>query len=253
MAPFRKYGRSRKMSMRRSYRGKKYVRSGKTTLAKLAKQVRTLTSRDRVQTVKVAYRNHDVVNGLGVASPYIGRLLTNYSQWATLWPTTNSAISQVRDKARIKSIMIDNLVTLDNSIYTERSTIDFTYFVFRLKDASGAMPTSSGNPTLVADVDYTTNNGKAYLNLQRFKILYVKRFTLTQAENANGDAAKIQARFTANIKLNTLAKAFDDNWKDMNEDPNESNNVYHVLFNSNSILDSQAPYWEYACIANTEQ
>lgn len=243
--------------MRRTYRRKKYMGKGKTTLAKIAKQVRLLTRRDKIQTIKVSYRTNDSISTESM-NPYIGKLLTNYSGWTTLWPSTSTAASNLYDKARIKSIHMDNLVTLDNGVNTERSSISFTYIVFRPRECAGPIPTTTTAlgttlvPTLTPDVDYTVYYGKAFMNLHKYKVLYIKRFTLTQAENANGDAARIQVRFKHKIKLNTVARSFDDNWKDMTEDLNETNNVYAVLFSDNSIVDGQVPRWEYSMLASVE-
>lgn len=253
MPGFRKFGR------KRGYKRKMPMRSrGKTSLATLEKTVKKLVARDKVQTVKTSFRQSETIDDESM-NPYIGKLITSYPAWTLLWPSVNSAAHGVRNQARLKSILIDNLVTLDNGVNTERSSISFTYFVFRPKEAAAAIPTSTTAngtelvPTLSADTDYSMAYGKCYLNLHKYKVLYCRRFTLTQAENTNGDAARIQQRFQVKLRLNNLIKSADDTWKDMVQDDNETNNIYMCLFSDNSIIDGQVPRWEYSLIANVEQ
>lgn len=238
------------MPLRRTYRRKKYMGKGKVTLTKLNKQVKRLVARDKVQTVVSQWRDHQLYDT--VTTPYQIHSLSTYSRWTLLWPSTSTTMHGIRDKARLKSIYLDNLITLDNSgLAKEYSTVNFTYIVFSPKDSRGSL--LSETPTLTADVDYTIHSGKALLNMNAFKIHYAKRFTLTQLDITAGDATHCQRRFVVKLRPNKLIKAYDDNWRDMTVDPDPSNQLYIALFNDNSSLDGQYPRWELTSVATVEQ
>lgn len=234
---------------RKVYGRRPRVRPAAATVDSLAREVRLLKKKTRLVTQREQYRSSDATD---VIAPYAALHLTDYTAWARLWPTTTQVPATVKSQMFHRYTIIDNLITLDN-INNEEGLINFTYFVFSTRDAAGTLPTSLGVPSLTNNVDYSLVQGQAYLNLSKYKIHYMKRFTLTGGDGADMQADRSQIRFTARIKPMCKVVAVDQSWNALSGSPDPSDNLYHVLFNDNSSTDLENPRWQWTALHSVDQ
>lgn len=237
-----------KRSMKKRTFRKRPVRKSKTTtLATLQKQVRLLQKKTKLVTQDVSYRVNEAID---VVSPYVVRNLTNYSSWAELFPSGLSTVE--KNEAYIKHIHIDNLITLDN-VNNEEGTINFTYMVISRKDEAGTATDTVNSLSLTNNIDYSLVAGKSYMNLRKWKVHYVKRFTLTQMDadsSTQVDASQCQRRFAHKIKIGKKVVNPDGFWKSLENSPDPSDTYYAILFNDNSAADLESPRWDFNSIAS---
>lgn len=214
-----------------------------TTVATLARQVKLLQKKTALVTQDETFRINEAID---VVSPYVVRNITNYTGWASLFP---SGFTTEKNEAYIKNFYIDNLITLDN-INNEEGTINFTYMVISRKDEAGTATDTVNSLLLTNNVDHSIVAGKAYMNLRKFKVHYVKRFTLTQMDTEATDAGLAQIRFSHKIRVGKKVVNPDGWWKSLENSPDPSDSYYVVLFNDNSAADLESPRWDFQCIAN---
>lgn len=217
------------------------------SMKSLARQVQLLQKKTKLVT-----ENDTYVDNLGtdVVSPYVVHNLCNYSAWFKAWPSTSTAISAVRNTMYHKSITLDNLVTLDN-INNEEGTVNFTYFVISRRDEAGTATDMAAAPlTLTANVDYVNpgSYGFVYMNLKKWRVHAVRRFTLTQMDAPDTDAGNAQRRFSLKIKVGKKISNPDASWKVLENSPDSSDTYYAVLFNDNSTADLENPRWSLSAI-----
>lgn len=228
---------------------RKSARKPDTSLATLKKDIAVLKKKTQLVMTREQFRTSDETD---VINPYAALILTNYSSWARLWPSTSTVPGTVKADMFHRYTIIDNHITLDN-INNEEGEVVFTYFVFSTKDAGGVLPTSVGVPSLTNNVDYSLVQGQAYLNLNKFKILYMKRFTLTGGDGTDMQADRSSIRFSAKIKVMSKVTSVDGSWNNLAESPDPSDNIYHVLFNDNSSADLENPRWRWSALHSVDQ
>lgn len=224
-----------------------------TTVTALARQVKQLQKRTKLVTQDMTYRVADTYI-TEVVNPYIMRNLSNFSTWSTLFPS--QGIDTGKNEMYWKTIHLDNLVTLDTGgTYLEKSTINFTYMVISRKDEAGTstLVGSSNTTELVNNVDYVSYGGKAFMNMRKFNVHYVKRFTLTSMDTDIIQVDQGQIRFSHKIRVGKKVVAGDGAWQDMTNSPDPSDTYYAVLFNDNIITDNQYPGWQMHALMNVNQ
>lgn len=219
-----------------------------TTIKSLAKAVRTLQAKTATVTERIQYGDEENID---CAQPYVIANLCNYNTWFKLWPSTGTDIAQSRNSMYHRYFSIDNNITLDN-IQDEEGEVMFTYFIVSRRDTAGTATDNTNNLTLSQNVDYAQHSGKSFMNLKKWKVHYVKRFTLS-----GGDGAELQSdhafkRFKATIKVNAKVTNPDGQWQALSNSPDPSDTYYAVVFNDNVTLDGEAPKWSYFCIHSVD-
>lgn len=219
---------------RRSYRKKSSV-----TMSALARQVKAL----KKTVTQVALDPTQYASGGATdltTDPAVVHL-TNYSSWTTLWPSVNTSPHTIKSKMIHKGFKFDMNVTLDN-INNEEGEIQFTAFIVSTKDAAGSTVITT---PLVNNSDYTMTGGMAFLNPKKYKIHWVRRFTLSGGDGADMQTGTIFKRLYGYIRANKKVEAFDDNWRDLTSSPDPSDNYYLIVLHNNDSADLENPRFSY--------
>lgn len=227
---------------------KKVVTSPAKAILSLKRQVNQLQKKTAIVMEKDVYQ---IAEAIDCGQPYVLRNLCNYSDWQRMWPSTSSAASAIRSKMYHRYISLDNLVTLDNT-NNEEGTVNFTYMIVSRKDAAGSATDSTNALTLTSGVDYIVGGGDAagiaYMNLKKWKVHYVKRFTLTGGDLTDLQADQMQKRFKAYIKVKATVENPDGSWNTLTNSPDPSDTYYAILFNNNGTGDLESPRWSFNAI-----
>lgn len=239
------------MVYRRRRQGKRPFRkprAKKPGLRGVRKEIALLKKRMEVATEKTQYQ---VTESIDVTSPFTARNLCNYNSWVQMFPTT--AHGTDKHEMYHRYLIIDNHISLENPLGPdERSNTNFTYFIISRKKAF-ATATDTGNTLAMTNaIDYANNAGLTYMNLHRWNVHYVKRFSLTQAENTAGDSSVIMKRFQARVKVNRKVVNTDGPWSVLQNSGDSTDTFYAVLFNDNSTLDLESPRWTFQCLHSVE-
>lgn len=211
----------------------------KSTVSRLARDIAVLKKKTATVTSRDQYWTYE---GIDVASPYVVKNLCNYSSWSKLWPSTGTDIATVRNEMYHRYIMLDNNVTLDNA-NNEEGEIQFTYMIISRKDAAGSATDTGNSLSLTDGVDYALAQGKAYMNLKKWKVHFVKRFTLTGGDGSDLQPGASLRRFSCRIKVGAKIVNPDGSWTSLSNSPDPSDTYYAVLFNDNSSADLENPRW----------
>lgn len=230
--------------MKRRSPAKKRTFRKRSTIASLQKAVRTLQKKTQQVTENDIF---EITEAIDNVSPYSARNLCNYSGWNKLWPSTATALEAVRSKMYHKSFTIDNMITLDN-VNNEEGLINFTYFIVSRKDTAGTATDTVNALSLTSGVDYNTVDGKAFLNLKKWKIHFMRRFSLTGGDGADMQADLSQKRIVAKIRVGKKVENPDGGWRTMTNSPDPSDTYYALLFSNNSSADLENPRWTFNCI-----
>lgn len=234
-----------------------------TSVAKLAKQVKTLQRKER--------RNHQYLNFvdkgayLTVNADYQNVNLCNYQGLVALGPIFGTGNEDCQGNQMIhKAMGIHCYVDLENiNGINEEGTVHFSAFLVSLKDAAnnGTMfNPSTGSLNLVPNVDYVMSSvgagqtgGMVMINKKKFTIHRKKFFTLSNREQGLGIAAS-QTQYGTNkqwywkLKMNNFIKNPQGNWASLQTALDPSKQYYLILFNDNTLLDSEAPQWQYSVV-----
>lgn len=228
----------KKRPMKRTYKKKTL------TVSTLARQVRALQKKTAQVTERDTYQLNEAID---VGSTYVVRNLCNYDAWNKLWPSTTGSISDVRSSMYHRYFTLDNIISLDNT-NNEEGEVNFTYFIVSRKDESGSASDTTNNLGLGSSVDYTGTAGLVYMNPKKWKIHYVKRFTLTGGDGADMQADRAMIRFRSYIKVGKKVTNPDGSWKALTNSPDPSDTYYAILFNDNSTADLENPRWKFNAI-----
>lgn len=251
----RTYNKSTNAKINKAFNTKK-PKDIASAVKQLNRKVSTIQSLVTVKKNKVFYGINYANN---VSSDYNQYGLTRLSDFQTIFGT-DATDGQGRN-AMIRSVSIDNYVSLRNfgsTLANETDTIGFTYFVVSLKkEASSLLGTTGLLNSLVANTHYYNNSGKVLLNPRYFNIHAYKRFTLTNnqqsltlstAQSQYGSDIRWQTRVSIKKHINNPA----GDWKAMGFSPDVQDNYYALLFNDNSVLDLEAPYWSSTNVISME-
>lgn len=233
---------------KRSSGVKKVVSNPQKAIMSLARQVKSLQKKTKVITENDTYY---VSTATDVAAPFAAWNLSNYTTWVKAWATATNTAGNLRSAMYHKSFYIDNLVTLDN-INNEEGTVNFTYMIISRRDVAGTATDTYASLSLTANDDYLTGstNGFVYMNLKKWKVHAVRRFTLTQMDIDGADSSVCQKRFNIKVKVGKKIEAGDANWKTLENSPDPSDTYYAVLFNDNLSTDLESPRWSFTCMHN---
>lgn len=240
MPGFKKYYRRRRFNRRTP--GKRFLVSKKTTtMAKVVRDLRMLKRKTKHAVVEQTYRDTILGGAADVASPYIAYCLTRYSNWELLFPSVPTTLTNSRSTCYVKRMTINALVSHD-SLNNEEEQVKYTLAIVQLKDAAGQPALDAfGQPTLTVGEDYAVNDGFAFLNKRKFKILYYKSFVLTGGEGADMQADRSLRHFKISLKPKTKVENPDGSWKTLSSSPDPSDNLYMILFSNNSVADLESP------------
>lgn len=249
MVQYRRRRSFRKPGLRRGRGGvKKVVTSPSKAIMSLTRQVKSLQKKTAVVMEKDVYQ---IAEAIDCGQPYVVRNLCNYVDWQKMWASTSSSASAIRSRMIHRYFTLDNLVTLDNT-NNEEGTVNFTYFIVSRKDSAGSATDSTNALTLTSGVDYIVGGGDAagiaYMNLKKWKVHYVKRFTLTGGDLTDIQADQMQKRFRCYVKVNKTVENPDGSWNTLTNSPDPSDTYYAILFNNNGTVDLENPRWSFNAI-----
>lgn len=230
--------------------GVKKIAKGKTTqIQTLAKAVKTLQRKSRVEAQYFNYaQNIDNVN----ITSAITQNLSYYSGWTRIFGTTSN--DDAANRIMHKSCGMDIRVSLENSVNNEEETTNFTCFLVSMKDEIGGyfLP-GSGGLTLAEGVTHSTQKGMVLLNKKMFNIHKYKRFTLTNYGTAlTAPAAQSQygtdRRWYWRLPINKMITNPNGDWKIMNSAQDPSKTYFLIVFSDNSTLDAESPSLNVSCV-----
>lgn len=254
---------ARRFRKRTGLRIKKTIPVSGAAMYKIARQVKGLIRKER--------RNHQYLNFvdkgafLTVNADYQNVNLCNYQSLVATGPIFGSSLQDCQGNQMIhKSIGIRCYVDLENiNGINEEGTVHFSAFLVSLKDAAnnGSMfNPGSGALNMIPNVDYVMSSvgagltgGMAMLNKKKFVIHRKKFFTLSNREQSLGIAASATQYGTNmewywKIKPNTFIKNPQGDWASLQTALDPSKQYYLILFNDNSLTDTEAPQWQYSVV-----
>nr|ALE29751.1 coat protein [Lake Sarah-associated circular virus-37] len=241
---------------KRKYASKRYAKksaikrmaSGPSSQIKtLAKAVRTLQKKDKTDAQYLNFTQQ--VFEQNVQSPVYTVNLSDYSGMISTFGT--SANDNVDNRIIHKSVGMDCRVTLENAINNEESTIGFTAFLVSLKDAVGNVYNNlTGGLTLTLGATHEMIQGMVLLNKQIFNVHKIKRFTLTNYNQALiSPAAQSQYgtdhRWYWRLPINKTIVNPRGDWKQLGCALDPSKQYYLMIFNDNSTSDLESPAFSF--------
>jgi len=233
------------------------VGSSKINIVKLQKQVSGISRSLRRKAEMVQYHygfDQDL------SSDYGSFCLTNYASWSPIFGTSSD--DGIDPKAYHKSSSVECRLSLENGIFTETSTIDYTIMLVSLRDeGQNVFNVSTGALSLVSTRDYTNSNlpyAMTRVNPKMFKIHRVKRITQSnmglglQSATAASGTMKPIIRWT--WKLNPRSEIINPigNWTALGCNRDPSKNYFIIAFNNNSGLDAEYPRFSIACVHHVQ-
>lgn len=267
MAYTRKSSAKRRFRKRTGLKVKKVVRASSSNMYKIARQVKSLMRKEK--------RNHQYLNYvdkgafLTVNADYQSVNLCNYQSLVATGPIFGSGLEDAQGNQMIhKSMGIRCYVDLENiNGINEEGTVHFSAFLVSLRDSAnnGTMfNPSTGNLNMIPNIDYVMSSvgagltgGMAMLNKKKFVIHRKKFFTLSNREQSLGIAASATQYGTNRewywkIKPNSFIKNPQGNWNSLASALDPSKQYYLILFNDNSLTDTEAPQWQYSVVHTIE-
>lgn len=224
---------------------------GGATVAALSRQVRTLQK--KVSNVSQIENFKMIVSGDSLSSPYYAYNLSRFGDWSLLFPSTTTALTNVRNSMYWKKTNIDLYIT-HKSLNDEEEPVQYTVMIVRRKKEAGSSTQGLTDLTLNADVDYSAINGKAYMNLKKWTVVYSRRFVLGgEFYNATADTSlasgesgykRLQISFTPKCKVVNP----DGGWKNLTNPPDPTDQFYLLVFNDNSVADLESPQMDISAI-----
>jgi len=221
----------------------KLAKGKDTSTRVLAKSIKALQQKVNKQGIDLYYKNP--IADVNIASDCLSFNVCDYFSYVPTFGS--SADDDVYNRIKHLSSKMDIYINM----YNEYNNTQFTAFLVSLKDEIG----SSFNPTtgglsLTADQHYTkvsTYSGLIHLNPRYFKVHRVKRFIVgnngTSAGTATAErqSGKSDIRWSWNIRPNRTIVNPVGNWKALRSTLDPSKNYFVLLFNDNSLLDSEFP------------
>jgi hypothetical protein len=225
---------------------KKIAKGKPSQIQTLAKAVKTLQLKDKVQHQYLNYgQAEDRVN---VIKDYLALNMCNFSVAAPIFGT--DADDDNNYKIVHQSFIMDCYLSLENVI-NEPDTTTFTMFLVSLRDDIGtAFNTSTGGLTLTDTVHYYNQSGQVLLNKKCFKIHKAMRRVLTNHGTALANpSAQSQygtdCRFTIKASPRQVITNVRGDWKVLPCAQDPSKQYYFLIFSDNSAVDLQSPAFTY--------
>lgn len=149
-------------------------------------------------------------------------------------------------KFKMTGVSIDYLI----EPYNEEAAVDCTTFIISIKSnvQTRVWDDTAGMTSLYPNLDYVSLNGKAFMNLDRFRVHFVKRTRTYEDGNGNSTNGG-QRRGYKRIKLSHLLKNGTGNWTALTDnDFPVTARLYAVTFNNNSGFDGENPQHSFNCL-----
>lgn len=231
-------------SRKRSSATRKPAKKGVVAVTKLANDVKRL-KRDMVtQKRTIFYRNsaYDSIGNATGTNVYTWSFF-KYGSWARAFGT--DADDEGGKIALIKKSNLD--IILDSA--GERASLDYTMFVVQLTKAGHEALYNSATGDLAALTDNVHfsrlgTNGLAFLNQRYFNILSVKRWISGTTGSLPTETISLRKRmymkFSYNKGKGILVQNPVGDWKTGASPQAPNTNVYLILFNNDSTVDSAA-------------
>lgn len=247
-----RYATMSRMSTRRSRR----VPASKTPrrprrqagMAGLRRQVRSLARKVNITSHRVQFTDSIVdYPTSSVLGPFVGTFnLSNYAQWSYQFPTSAVGFPINYQATHLKSRVDIILKKKYTGLGKEVDNVTFTIFLARLRDSRGVL--NSTNPMQLGN-DYTIQDGLAFLNPKNFQLLARRVVVLASDDSGPNEKrltlhAKMNAKIVNTGNLSTGAQS----WKNLNESPDPSDNLFLFVFSNDLQGDLQSTAMSYHAI-----
>jgi len=244
---------SRRRTFKRRYpssakaiaRRKPTASNQKSQILSLSKKVNRLNTQMRDKTYKVMHKAN--MSETTMASPSYAVNLCNVPQWVSVFGETDN--NREAGKYRSDKMSIDFAL----SAGTEHESVTWTMFIVTPRNQKVAHDTDNGSGTLsvlVDGTDYTLIEGKALMNLKRWKVHYVTRGATTPIVDSYGGSSEIINEIKPARRYITIRKPSINlrnrigTWDQVEPDEMNHNGRYHVfLFNNNLSTLEGSPKW----------
>lgn len=243
-----KYSRgARTTRTRRSYPSRaststyrKVVKPARQAIPALSRQVATIKRQIRPLTRNVIHYSKVITGGIGNAggNNVYTIPLNNYSSW-------NRVFGADADDESGKSAMVKYMKLLWKlNTNGERASIDYSMFVVSLKkNATDLFNNANGSlnvPTINTHYVIGNNGQGAFLNPNFFNIMYSRRWTSGTPGSLATDTQDLVGNFSFKLKpqhLPTFTNPSGD-WRANNFPREITKNMYLIIFDNDSIVDS---------------
>lgn len=245
---------------------KTYVKKAgpSSAMAALSRQVAALARVQRSTTSKVMYNQGVSVLPLGnvLADGYRVDPLTNFGSWNRTFGT--DADDEQGKRAMIRNT---NCQWVINS--NESDPVGISMFVVSIKKVGSDLLSGGALGTLTNGTHYVGNGSKVLLNLNYFKLHYVKRF-IQGAYSTNrialGSAPAVQSIPSETQSLSKMGKFNlkynmgkglavqnpSGDWKAGGYPKSDTQNYFLLTFTDNSTTDLESPYLSYQAVHTVE-
>jgi len=172
---------------------------------------------------------------------YLARNLTLLSTWQNIFGTAADDLEG--NKLTHQSLKLQFYMDL----FSEDDGCDFTVMIMRAKKAgSQAVNTVTGGLSLVANSDYYMTKGMCIVNPDKYVVYKQKRITLTrsgisQVAIADQTQGGTNYYFSKTMKINRSYLNPAGNAVALTCPPNALDNLFLVIFNNNSVVDTENP------------
>lgn len=229
-------------------------RKGKSSITKLAKQVKALTKEARHKRITVWTRNDGPNLTTNLTSPLTIQYLSKFSTDQPIFGTDPNDLEG--SKILLKSMTLKIDVRLENLSETEEETQNIEMFVVSLKDeANDILDETTGVITLTPDVHYyrygAVYNMISFVNKKYFNVHHHDRFTLTNygsalttsgAQSLDGTDRRIDFKLPINKIIDApLSNTVNQSWKTLVCPRDPSKNYFILWFNDNNAGDGEFP------------
>lgn len=231
---------------------KKSVSKKKTSSYKsLSRQVKTLSKKmtQKLQSVQFLTTNSFNTSQSDPTMNFANaQILTNYSQWQYLFPgIPNTFVAGSTPKMYHRYTTVDITWKKDGPLTAkETSDVDATFYLVSPKDSRGHI---DSNHPLASTIDYSTYEGKTWLNLKNFKVHSMRRMTLTSDDSGpNEFRFQMKAKMNASVLNTGNYMNSSASWKEMNYSPDPSDNLYLLIFTNDFSLDAESTHITYSAL-----
>jgi hypothetical protein len=222
-----------------------------TSTTSLAKRVKKIEAKDKMDTV---YYNYGNVFSQLLGTPYNVFHLSNLTAWTPIFGS-QAGREEESNKTTYKGLGLDLYFRANN----ETAQTTFTVFLVSITDLYGQnFNVATGALGLTAGYHYYANGSQVLLNKRCFKIHKSRRFTLGNNGTALvNPSAQTQygtdKRIYMKVKKNQVFNNPYGNWKDLYAPLDPNKNMYLLVFNDNVLEDGKSPALNMSVVHTVQQ
>ncbi len=232
----------RKLTAKKVYKKKPSARNQQQQIATLAKQVNQLKRHDEVTKIRSTW-NVGITGAVMLPYDIVDlSMLPSTRTEIFSKPSATSGLS----KFKMTGLGIDYKL----EPFNEEAAIDCTLFIVSIKSdvQTRVWDDTGGMNTIDLNLDYVSLNGKAFMNLDRYKVHFIKR--IQTAEAGNGD--QVSGGWTRGykkIKASHTIKNATGNWTSVSDnDFPVIARYFAITFNNNNAFDGEYPQQSFNCV-----